>query len=310
MSFPLVGNSTIKSAVCNAISARRIPHAIMIEGDVGLGRHTLARYIAKAAVCEGGERPCGECRGCRSSDNGTHPDISLIAPEDGKKQISVEQIRSLRAEAFVKAHSAECRVFIIDGAERMNANAQNALLKVLEEPPGGVMFILITLSRTILLETIVSRCTVLSLSAPECTVAEQYLRETTDYDAAKIAEAVRHTGGNIGAAIGLLCGREDSVAAAAAKSFIKLLFEGSAYNMLAVLHPLEKKRVAADEFFSELGALIVSELRRNTGDSVRCRVLESLYGNISKYKELLVTNINLPLLFCALVCSSKELVER
>ena len=310
MSFPLVGNGTIKSAVENAIAAHRIPHAILIEGDAGLGRHTLARYIAKAAVCEGEERPCGSCRHCHLSDVGSHPAISVIAPEEGKKQISVDQIRALRAEAFVKAHSAECRVFIIDGAERMNENAQNALLKVLEEPPVGVKFILITLSRTILLSTIVSRCTVLSLSAPERTLAEQYLKDTTDYDLSKISEAVKQTGGNVGAAMVLLYGREDSIAASAAKSFIKLLFEGSAYQMLTALHPLEKNRIATDEFFSELSLLIVAELHRSANNSVRCRVLDSLYENIRKYKELLITNINLPLLFCAFVCSSKELVER
>lgn len=310
MSFPLVGNSSIKSAVQNAISARRIPHAIMIEGDAGLGRHTLAKYIAASAVCGGEERPCGSCRDCHLSDVGSHPDISVIAPEEGKKQISVDQIRALRAEAFVKPHSAECRVFIIDGAERMNESAQNALLKVLEEPPQSVKFILITLSRTILLETIVSRCTVLSLSAPEHSLAEGYLRDTTDYEEALIADAVRQTGGNIGAAMGLLCGKADSAAKTAAKQFIKLLFDGSAYGMLTVLKPLEKNRIGADEFFSELSLLIVAELRRSANNSVRCRVLDSLYENVRKYKQLLITNINLPLLFCALVCSSKELVER
>ena len=310
MSFPLVGNSSIKSAVQNAISARRIPHAIMIEGDAGLGRHTLAKYIAASAVCGGEERPCGSCRDCHLSDVGSHPDISVIAPEEGKKQISVDQIRALRAEAFVKPHSAECRVFIIDGAERMNESAQNALLKVLEEPPQSVKFILITLSRTILLETIVSRCTVLSLSAPEHSLAEGYLRDTTDYEEALIADAVRQTGGNIGAAMGLLCGKADSAAKTAAKQFIKLLFDGSAYGMLTVLKPLEMNRIGADVFFSELSLLIVAELRRSANNSVRCRVLDSLYENVRKYKQLLITNINLPLLFCALVCSSKELVER
>ena len=310
MSFPLVGNSSIKSAVQNVISARRIPHAIMIEGDAGLGRHTLAKYIAASAVCGGEERPCGSCRDCHLSDVGSHPDISVIAPEEGKKQISVDQIRALRAEAIVKPHAAECRVFIIDGAERMNESAQNALLKVLEEPPQSVKFILITLSRTILLETIVSRCTVLSLSAPEHSLAEGYLRDTTDYEEALIADAVRQTGGNIGAAMGLLCGKADSAAKTAAKQFIKLLFDGSAYGMLTVLKPLEKNRIGADEFFSELSLLIVAELRRSANNIVRCRVLDSLYENVRKYKQLLITNINLPLLFCALVCSSKELVER
>ncbi len=310
MIFPLIGNSNVKSAVESAISTHRIPHAILIEGDAGLGRHTLARYIANAAVCDGDTRPCGECKDCRMCAALSHPDITVVAPEDGKKFIPVDAIRELRANAYVKPHSANYKVFIIDGAERMNEQAQNALLKVLEEPPANVIFILVTLSRTILLETIVSRCTVLSLSAPEQSVAINHLKSTTNYSAEQIIDAVKQSGGNIGAALNILCGKADSIAAAAAKQFIKLLFHGSAADMLLALQPLEKNRVATGEFFGELRLCILSELRRSANNSVRCRALDSLYEDTRKYIELLNTNINLPLLFCALVCSSKELVER
>ena len=175
MSFPLAGNARIRGALTAAIESGRLPHAILIEGDKGTGRHTLAAFTARAAVCEGENKPCGECRGCRLEHAGTHPDIWTVAPEDGKKNITVAQIRSLRSEAYVKPHMSARRVFIIDMADTMNEQAQNALLKVLEEPPGSVLFILIAENKAALLDTVISRCTVLSLSPPEISEAEKYL---------------------------------------------------------------------------------------------------------------------------------------
>ena len=104
MSFPLIGNSGVQNALTAAIKADRLPHAVLIEGDKGTGRHTLAKFIACAAVCGGEDKPCGECRDCRLERAGTHPDIHTTAPEDGKKNITVAQIRALRSDAYVKPH--------------------------------------------------------------------------------------------------------------------------------------------------------------------------------------------------------------
>ena len=115
MSFPLVGNQKIALAITNALKENRLPHAILIEGDKGLGRHTLAFYLAKAAVCSEDNRPCGICRDCKAVNS--HPDITITAPEEKKKNISVAQIRTLKTEAFIKPHQAKKRVFIIDFAD-------------------------------------------------------------------------------------------------------------------------------------------------------------------------------------------------
>ncbi|MEE1329623.1 MAG: ATP-binding protein, partial [Acutalibacteraceae bacterium] len=94
MSGPLVGNGRINDAVCSAVKENRLPHAIIIEGDKGTGRHTLAHFIASAAVCTAEIKPCGVCSSCRLAKAGTHPDIYFTAPDDGKKNISVAQVRS------------------------------------------------------------------------------------------------------------------------------------------------------------------------------------------------------------------------
>ncbi len=210
-------NEKIKKTVEGFVVSGKIPHAILIEGDNHSKVKDIALYIAKAAVCNSKSIPCGNCKNCHLADADTHPDIIHITTIDGKKFLSVSQIRDVRTEAFVKAHSAANKIFIIEEAHRMNEQAQNALLKVLEEPPKNVIFILLVPSKTVLLDTIISRCVLLSVQESDCTEGEY--RETAD-------------------------------------KFIDLLLSGSEYEMLKLLTPLEKSRHNAEEFFKTLGVCV------------------------------------------------------
>ena len=307
--FPLTANESVKKAVTNIISSGRIPHAVLIEGDEGLGKHTLAAYISKSAVC-GQEQPfCDACKNCHLADIFSHPDISYLDREEGKKFISVAQIRTMRAEAFVKPHCAKRRVFIIENADMMNEQSQNALLKVLEEPPENVMFILLAVSRTRLLETIVSRCAVLTLCAPEFSLAKEEVLKKTGANPEKVSEAVKTAKNNIGRAIKLLSSKKEDKSQIAAEEFLNLLFSSNEYEMLKLLSPFEKDRISAEEFFFKLKVQIASELKESYNNVFRSKVLSGLYNDIEKYEELLKTNINLPLLFCAAVSKSKSKVR-
>ncbi len=309
MSFPLAGNARVKEAVTSMISLRRIPHAILIDGDKGTGRHTLARYIAQAAVCGKDNAPCGECRSCRVAKSGAHPDITFISPEEGKKFINVGQIRTLRAEAFVKPHMSKRRVFVINTAETMNESAQNAFLKVLEEPPEGVIFILVSLSASELLETVVSRCTRLSLVPPDIDTAIRYISENTDYGRELIAAAAEETGGNIGAALGILSDgggeKSDTV-----EKFIDYMLAGDQGKMLALTADIEKSRIDSEIFIKELKAGLARRIRKigMTGDTAA--KLSEFYYSLSEFEASLATNINLGLLFCAAVCRAAEIYSR
>ncbi len=149
----LVGNARVKQQLSADIDSGRFPHALLIEGESGSGRHTLAKAIARAAVCRAsGQRPCGTCEACRKRE---HPDITVYG-EDAT--ISVEAVRALRQEAYVMPNEAAYRVMILTDAHTMLPPAQNALLKILEEPPRHVLFILLCENRARLLETIRSRC--------------------------------------------------------------------------------------------------------------------------------------------------------
>lgn len=306
MSFPLIGNAKIKQSLTNAIKENRLPHALLIEGDAGTGRHTLAEYIAKAAVCSGENAPCGECNGCRLADSHNHPDISVTAPEEGKKNIAVAQIRGLKSETFVKPHMSQRRVFIIDYADTLNEQSQNALLKVLEEPPGAVVFILIAETKASLLETIISRCVVLTLSTPEHEAAREYLLQNTDFSAENIQEALKSVQNNIGQALLLLSGSGDTKTAAAAKEFLRRMRERDLWGMLQSASVAEKNRLDADRFFKDLKYYTARRLRDNTG-SYEAKALSRLYTKLCELEKSLASNINLSLLCCTLVSTAAEI---
>lgn len=268
MIFPIGENENLKSTVLGFIKSGRIPHAILIEGDNAELSARFADYIAAACVCEGENAPCGMCRQCHTTEIKSNPDVSYTLPLDGKKFISVNQIRTLRAEAFVKPHSAAKRVFIIDGAQRMNEQAQNALLKVLEEPPKSVVFILTAPSKSMLLNTVVSRCVLLSLYSNE---------QSTDETSATAHE------------------------------FIRILLEGSEYELLKLMTPLEKSRVKAEQFFACLAVEISERLSKSTHNA---RVLDRLYDDTKYYIDLLKTNINMSLLTSLVVSRSKGLLNK
>ena len=138
-------------------NSERLSHAYIISG-AGDEKENVAMACASAALCVGAEPPCGVCRHCRKVMDGTHPDVSIIEPEKDKSEIYVAQIRQLRADAVVLPNEAERKVYIIRRAETMNPPAQNALLKVLEEPPSYCSFVLLTENSGALLQTVRSRC--------------------------------------------------------------------------------------------------------------------------------------------------------
>lgn len=307
MSFPLVGNSKIKLSLTNSIKEKRLPHAIIIEGDSGTGRHRLSDFIAAAAVCVGDAAPCGSCSGCHLAATRNHPDIITVSPEEGKKSIAVSQIRTLRAEAFIKPHTANCRVFIIDFADTMNEQSQNALLKVLEEPPSAVVFMLICESKAALLDTIISRCVALSLSTPEKQAAKEYLLDTTDYTADNIDLALDSTQNNIGNALKLLSGEGDTKTVSAAKDFLRFMLERNLWGMLESCAVAEKNRIEADRFFKDLKYQTACRLKERSS-SFEAKALSRLYSILCELEKSLASNINLGLLTATLVCRASETV--
>jgi len=172
---------------------KRPVHALLFKGAQGIGKFDLALGYARSLLCERSEADgfaCGSCPSCHWFEQGSHPDFRLLQPEtlsqDGdekeagkkpSKQISVDQVRSLADFFGMSAHQGGRRVVVIHPAEAMNQNAANALLKNLEEPPQGVLFILVTHKPQQLLPTILSRCLAVALPAPDAASAANWLAE-------------------------------------------------------------------------------------------------------------------------------------
>jgi DNA polymerase III subunit delta' len=146
----------------------RLPHALLLHGRPGLGKHAFAVQLARALLCE---RPqaglaCGACHGCRLLAAGTHPDLAFVGLEEDAKFIVVDQIRALGDFLALRPHTAARKAVIISPAEAMNANAANSLLKLLEEPPLGSMLLLVTSHPARLPATIRSRCSHVLFKSP------------------------------------------------------------------------------------------------------------------------------------------------
>ncbi len=214
--FPQIhGNRAAKERLAGAIRAGTLPHALILAGPTGSGRRLLARELAAALVCmakDGASLPCGACEACRKVREGIFPDLHTVSPEDGKQTIGVAAIREIRAELSLSASESPYRVFIIEAADAMNTAAQNALLVALEEPPEGVVFLLIAESEDALLPTIRSRCQIVHTEIFPDEVLCRYLGEDERFaalrakDPARADILIKSSGGCLGRAIALLDG--------------------------------------------------------------------------------------------------------
>ena len=190
---------TWNQPILDSLAARsaRLPHALLVYGPRGIGKLALAERISQTILCESsGKKPCGSCDGCRWFLGGNHPDFRRVEPEALAKlppadpddeapaakrtkqpsiEIKIDQVRELADFLYVRSHRGAMRVALVHPAEDMNENASNALLKGLEEPPAGAMFILVSHRPAQLLPTIRSRCVALPVPIPPRDAALKWL---------------------------------------------------------------------------------------------------------------------------------------
>lgn len=303
MSFPLVGNGRLKGAIEKMLASGKLPHAVLIEGESGLGKTVLANFLCGAALCGSTAAPCGVCTSCRLFAAGSHPDFTVVEPEKDRKTISVKAVREVVAAAAIMPQTAQRHVFLIDCAESMTPEAQNALLKVLEEPPEPVMFILTCNSKAELLTTVVSRCTVFTLCPVEINTAAEYIASRVKKEPEEIMNACKTAGGNIGAALAILKSKSASAAEERANEFTEIMQNGSQYDMLKLLLPLEKSRPKTLDFYNALEIKLVSLVRSSRSKTLVGRY-ERLYGVVTEHKSFLKSNANLSLLLTRLAAAA------
>ncbi len=164
MSFnDIVGNARIKNILQKSLRRGRVPNSLLFMGPPGVGKIDMAYELAKSLNClQGGDDACDKCPACTAIAKGTFPDVMHIAPQ--KDILKIEQMRDLKEAAYLRPMIGKKRIFIIEQAEKMNLEAANSLLKVLEEPPYFSYILLVTVNLFILLPTILSRCQILSFA--------------------------------------------------------------------------------------------------------------------------------------------------
>lgn len=160
-----ISEITKNKTVISRLESGKLFHAYIISGPVGSGKHRLAEYISAMAVCSAPQKkPCNICPNCKKAFSGIHPDIITVDREKDKREHSITAIRTMRADASVIPNDADKKVYIINDADCLNIPSQNAILKLLEEPPSYAVFILIAKNSGELLDTVRSRCIKLSLT--------------------------------------------------------------------------------------------------------------------------------------------------
>lgn len=200
-----VGNEALKQRLSTAVSAGKLSHSYIISGPEGSGKSTLALILAAAMECTSqGEKPCRTCPQCRKVFSHSHPDVAVV-DDEGKKTVGVALSRWAKSDLYIRPNEGKKKIYIFPRAQDMNDSAQNALLKVMEEPPEYGVFLLLTTSAGSLLPTIRSRAVELTLAPVAWEEARLRLREHfPQEEESALRSAYGRSGGYLGQAERLL----------------------------------------------------------------------------------------------------------
>lgn len=200
----IIGHDVIKKHLKKAIESKKVSHAYIIAGETGMGRKSLANAFALTLLCEKGQNdPCMECHACKQVLSGNHPDFIYVNYKKASS-IGVDDIREqIQNSLMIKPYSSYYKVYVLDEAEKMTIQAQNALLKTIEEPPPYAIILLLTTNSDKFLPTVLSRCIQLKLKPLNDSVIKNFLTESLNITESKADIYAAFSRGNLGKAIQL-----------------------------------------------------------------------------------------------------------
>ena len=246
----IIGQEQIKEHLQNAISAKKISHAYIINGEKSSGKEFIARVFAMTLQCEkGGTEPCQECHSCKQAMTKNQPDIIYVRHEK-PNTISVDDIRTqVNNDIVIKPYSSRYKIYMIDEAEKMNEQAQNALLKTIEEPPAYAILILLTTNAAAFLPTILSRCVTLNIKAVPDEKIRGYLMRKYQIPDYQADVCVAFAQGNVGKAIQLASSEEFNELKDAVLQLIKRLRDIDLYEMTEAVKQIATYKLSINDYF-------------------------------------------------------------
>ena len=279
----IVGHKQIIEHLQSAIGMGKISHAYILNGENDAGKMMLAESFAMALQCEtGGTEACMECRSCRQAKEHNQPDIIYVTHEK-PNIISVDDIRhQLNNDIVIKPYSSKYKIYIVDEAEKMNVQAQNALLKTIEEPPGYAVILLLTTNADGFLPTILSRCITLNLKTVKADLIKEHLMihyQVPDYQAEICASFAQ---GNVGKAIKLASSGEFNELKAEALQLVKKIEDMDLYELNQLIKQISEYKNKIEEFFDLLTLLYREVLYFKSKENVNNLIFKDEFYDIKK----------------------------
>ncbi|MGN0416258.1 MAG: ATP-binding protein [Agathobacter sp.] len=246
----IIGHEQIIEHLRNAITLDKISHAYIFNGPEDSGKMMLAEAFAMALQCEGEkERPCLSCRSCKQAMDHNQPDIIYVSHEK-PNTIGVDDIRTqVNNDIDIKPYSSRYKVYIIDEAQKMNQQAQNALLKTIEEPPVYAVILLLTTNADSFLPTILSRCITLNLKAVKADVIRSYLMQKYQIPDYQADICAAFSQGNVGKAVKLAASSDFAELKASVLQLMKRLSDIDLYEMTAAVKQIAEYKLTVNDYF-------------------------------------------------------------
>lgn len=323
----IVGQEQLKEHLENALTTNKVSHAYIINGERSAGKEFIAKTFAMALQCENrqGIEPCQECHSCRQALSGNHPDIIFITHEK-PNTISVDDIRSqINGDVAIKPYSSPRKIYIMNEGEKMTVQAQNALLKTLEEPPEYAVILILTTNANSLLPTILSRCVVLNMKPVRDEQIKRFLMESMEVPSYKADICTAFARGNLGKARMLAKSEEFDKVKDEAITLLKYIGEMEINEIVAAIKKINEYKFDVNDYLDILSIwyrdvlmfkathdannlIFREEIQyiRKVADKSTYEGIEEIIDALEKSKQRLTANVNFDLTMELLLLTIKE----
>ena len=323
----IVGQEQLREHLENAVRMNKVSHAYIINGERNAGKEFIARTFAMALQCEDRQdvEPCQECHSCKQAQSGNHPDIIFVTHEK-PGTIGVDDIRKqINGDVAIKPYSGPKKIYIVREGEKMTVQAQNALLKTLEEPPEYAVILILTDNVNALLPTILSRCVVLNMKPVKDARIKEYLMENMEIPDYKANICVAFARGNVGKARLLANSEEFDKVKEEALTLLKYIGEMELHEIGAAIRKINEYKFDVNDYMDILSIwyrdvllfkathdvnnlIFREEIQsiRKVADKSTYEGIERIIDALQKSKQRLNANVNFDLTMELLLLTIKE----